>query len=33
VEEFVRLRAKLDGCLAGGHIAWTRAADALLAAD
>ena len=30
VEEFVRLRAKLDGCLAGGHLARTRAADALL---
>jgi len=33
VEEFVRLRAKLDGCLAGGHVARTRAADALLAPD
>lgn len=26
VEEFVRLRTKLDGCLAGAHIAKTRAA-------
>ena len=31
VEEFARLRAKLDGCLAGGHIARTRAAEALAA--
>jgi hypothetical protein len=29
VEEFVRLRSKLDGCLAGGHIARIRAAAAL----
>jgi hypothetical protein len=29
VEEFVRLRSKLDGCLAGVHIAKQRAADAL----
>ncbi len=29
VEEFVRLRAKLDGCLAGSHTARTRAAQAL----
>ena len=29
VEEFVRLRAKLDGCLAGGHMARTRAVEAL----
>jgi hypothetical protein len=29
VEEFVRLRTKLDGCLAGAHIAKIRAAAAL----
>ncbi len=29
VEEFVRLRTKLDGCLAGAHIARARAAGAL----
>jgi len=28
-EEFVQLRSKLDGCLAGGYIARLRAADAL----
>jgi len=29
VEQFVRLRAKLDGCLTGVHLAKVRAADAL----
>lgn len=29
LEEFVRLRTKLDGCLAGGHLARSRAASAL----
>ncbi len=29
VDEFVRLRTKLDGCLAGAHIAKVRAAAAL----
>jgi hypothetical protein len=29
VEEFIRLRTKLDGCLAGGYTAKTRAAAAL----
>lgn len=29
LEEFVRLRAKLDGCLAGAHTARVRAAKAL----
>jgi len=29
IEEFVRLRTKLDGCLAGAHIAKVRAAAAL----
>ncbi len=29
VEEFVRLRTKLDGCLAGAHVAKIRAAAAL----
>ena len=28
-EEFVQLRSKLDGCLAGGYIARLRAAEAL----
>ncbi|MCC7176105.1 MAG: acyl-CoA/acyl-ACP dehydrogenase [Bryobacterales bacterium] len=29
VEQFVRLRTKLDGCLTGAHLAKDRAADAL----
>ncbi len=29
-EEFLQLRAKLDGCLAGGYIAKLRAADGLM---
>jgi hypothetical protein len=29
VEQFVRLRAKLDGCLSGARLAKDRAADAL----
>ncbi len=29
VEQFVRLRAKLDGCLTGAHLAKDRAAEAL----
>ena len=29
LEAFVRLRAKLDGCLTGGRLAKDRAAEAL----